>query len=330
MMTQQFSMPNTKPDNLSRPNRPMFIDPIADLKPQVGMMGDSWFICCNLTAADREFGVLIHYIKKPAADGTSTIAIADVSSSDYILDEAKPAQYADVNTGFKVTSQNLTWSADASEMHVQGTVESDNGQFDLSFKRQGPVMAYNGTGCFPLIDDQLTTYEYSFPTMAATGTITVDGTEYAVTGNGWFDRQWFPVANAATLASGETRWMWLSMKLSNGEVVAVWSATGKRERSWADILHQDGSHTIADVEPISENLFDVYQSEKSGIKWPAGWNVTIPSVNAQLQVTVDFKGQEAFAAFHRIESVTHVTGTYDGQQVTGRGCGEIVGDPQIK
>ena len=329
-MESNISMPNTKPDSMQRPNRPMFIDPVADLKPQIGMMGDSWFICCNLHAADREFGVLVHYIKKPAADGTSTIAIADVANSNYILDEAKLAKYEDAGEGFEVSSDNLLWSASASTMHTQGTVKSGTAQFDLTLQRQGPVMAYNGTGCFPLIDNQLTTYEYGFPTMNITGTITVDGTDYPVTGNGWFDRQWFPVAHAETLASGETRWMWISMRLSNGEVVAVWSATGKRERSWADILHTDGSHTIADVEPISENLFGIWKSERSGIKWPSGWNVKIPSANANLKVTVDFQGQETFVGFHRIESVTHVEGTYNGQEVIGQGCGEIVGDPKIK
>lgn len=323
-------MIHTKPDNMERPNRPMFIDPVADLKPQEGMMGDSWFICCNLDAGDREFGVLIHYIKKPTLSGTSMIAISDISSSRFILDEGKEAKYESTNDGFDVSSDNLKWSANASTMQVQGKMESGDGLFDLELKRQGPVLAYNGTGCFPLIDNELTTYEYAFPTMDVTGTITANGTSYPVAGNGWFDRQWFPVANAGTLASGETRWIWISMKLSNGEIVTVWGATGKRERSWADILHPDGSHTIADVELLSKNYFGVWTSSKSGVKWPSGWNVVIPSVNAKLKVTIDFQGQETFSLFHRIESVTHVEGTYNGQKVTGRGCGEIVGDPQIK
>lgn len=328
-MATNFSAPQTKPDNLERPNRPMFIDPIGDLHPQVGMMGDSWFICATLAAEDREFGILIHYIKKPTQSGTSTIAIADISTSRYLLDEDKPADYEPAEVGFEVSSENLKWSADAATMHVQGTVNTDD-SFELNLKRQDAVIAYNGTGCFPLLDNVLTTYEYGFPKMDITGTVKVDGKEYPVTGNGWFDRQWFPVADASTLASGGTRWMWISMTLSNGDVVAVWSATGQRERSWADILHADGSHTIADVEPISENMFDFWTSEKSGVTWPAGWNINIPSTDTKLKVTTDFQGQETFANFHRIEGVTHVEGTVAGQAVTGRGCGEIVGDPQLK
>ncbi|GBG95030.1 hypothetical protein LFYK43_14890 [Ligilactobacillus salitolerans] len=328
-MTENFSAPQTKLDNMERPTRPMFIDPVGDLHPQEGMMGDSWFICSTLDAGDREFGVLIHYIKKPTLSGTSTIAIADISTSRYLLDEAKEADYEIAGQGFEVSSDNLKWSADAATMQAKGKTEAGD-EFDLSFKRQGPAIAYNGTGYFPLIDNKLTTYEYGFPKMDITGSVTVDGKNYPVTGNGWFDRQWFPVADASTLASGDTRWVWISMPLSNGEVVAVWSATGKEEHGWADILHADGSHTIADVEPISQNMFGIWTSEKSGIKWPSGWNVTIPSVNAKLKVTIDFQGQETFEGFHRIESVTHVEGTYNGEAVTSRGCGEIVGDPQIK
>ncbi|WEV57425.1 lipocalin-like domain-containing protein [Ligilactobacillus acidipiscis] len=328
-MTTSSSKLHAKSDNMEQPNRPRFIDPVGDLYPQKGMMGDSWFICSTLTAGDREFGVLIHYITKPTLGGTSTIAIADISTNRYLLDEAKEAKYEAADPGFEVSSDNLTWSADAATMQAQGRTEAGD-SFDLSFKRQGPPIAYNGTGCFPLIDNKLVTYEYGFPKMDITGSVTVDGTSYPVTGNGWFDRQWFPVADASTLATGDTRWIWISIPLSNGEVVAVWSATGKQEHSWADILHADGSHTIADVEPISQNMFGIWTSEKSGIKWPSGWNVTIPSVNAKLKVTIDFQGQETFEGFHRIESVTHVEGTYNGEAVTSRGCGEIVGDPQIK
>lgn len=272
----------------------------------------------------------MHYVKKPFGAGVSTIALIDVSDSRCILDESQKAKFDTTESGFEILSSNLKWSANASVMRVHGRTESGDGAFELTFKRQAPLMAYNGTGYFPLLNNELATYEYGFPTMDASGTVTANGKRYSVSGNGWFDRQWFNVAKAETLASGDTRWIWISMKLSNGETVAVWSATGKRERSWADILHADGSHTIADVKPISKSHFGLWRSSKSGIIWPSGWNVEIPGVQAKLKVTFAFQGQETFANFNRVEGVIHVEGCYGGQDVTGRGCGEIVGDPKIK
>ena len=71
-------------------------------------------------------------------------------------------------------------------------------------------------------------------------------------------------------------------------------------------------------------------SAESGVVWPSGWNVVIPGLNAKLTATYTFEGQETFADFHRLEGVIHVQGTFAGQDVTGRGYGELVGDPQIK
>ena len=81
------STPVLKPDSAQRPNQPMFIDPIEDLKPQSGALADSWFVCSNLTSGDHEFGLLIHYLKGPLS-GSPTVAITDVTEGKYILDES--------------------------------------------------------------------------------------------------------------------------------------------------------------------------------------------------------------------------------------------------
>lgn len=318
-----------KPDNAGRPNLPMFIDPVADLKPQTAVMGDSWFLGCNLDADDREFGLQIHFIKTPIGPGVTTVALSDMATSRYILDDGKHGDLTETGDGFTVSSDDLTWSANPGEMRVQGRIGSGEGSFDLIIRRKGPVLPYNGTGLYPLLDNELATYQFAFPTMETVGTVTVDGRSYPVTGNTWFDRQWFGLAKAETLASGDTRWNWLAIRLSDGTIVAVWNATGKRERTWANILHPDGSLTIADVEQFSENLTGTWMSAKSGVTWPSGWNVIIPSLNAKLTATYTFEGQETFANFHRLEGVIHVQGTFAGQDVTGRGYGELVGDPQI-
>lgn len=320
-----------KPDNAGRPNLPMFIDPVADLKPQEGVMGDSWFLGCNLDADDREFGLQIHYVKKPIGPGMTTVALSDMATSRYLLDDGKDGNLTAAGDGFTVSSEDLTWSAEPGGMRVTGQIGSGEASFDLTIRRKGSVLLpYSGTGLFPLLDNELATYQFAFPLMDTVGTVTVDGQSYPVTGNSWFDRQWFKIAKAETLASGDTRWSWLSIQLSDDTIVAVWNATGKRERTWANILHPDGTLTVADVEQFSENLTGTWLSAESGVVWPSGWNVVIPGLNAKLTATYTFEGQETFANFHRLEGVIHVQGTFAGQDVTGRGYGELVGDPQIK
>ena len=87
--------------------------------------------------------------------------------------------------------------------------------------------------------------------METTGTITVHGKTYPVTGNSWFDRQWWtmPQNIKVKLGSekGDNHWMWVALKMSNGDIVAVWDVFGKRQRTWANILHPDGTLVIADA-----------------------------------------------------------------------------------
>ena len=327
----EFRNASSRPHNASRPNQPMYIDPAADLAPKKGVIADSFFVTSNLKSEDHEFGILAHYMKLPFNNGPS-IAITDVTDGKYYLDEAKGGKISGTGNGFEVKSDTLQWTANEQTMTIKGTMSSGEGSFDLTIKRQGPVLAYNGTGYFPLIDEGTPTWEFAYPVMETSGTVTVNGKTYDVTGNSWFDRQWFKsMGSDVRLGSkpGNTHWTWLSISLSNGNVVAVWDPVNKSERCWANILHPDGTLTIADVEPLSQNASDLWVSTKSGISWPSKWTVKIPGVQADLLVTSTAEGQETARNDPRIECVIHVTGTYEGKEVTGTGYAEIVEDPQL-
>ncbi|GAU75964.1 lipocalin-like domain-containing protein [Fusibacter sp. 3D3] len=318
----------SKPDNAERPNQPMFIDPIADMKPGSG----SWFITTNVTAGDQEFGLLTHHIALPFNNTTTTVAITDVTNSKYYADERKEGKIKETDEGFEVNSKNLlwTWSADKKSMSIKGQLESGEGSFDLVLIQKGPVLAYSGTGIWPLLDNASPTLEYAFPVMETTGTVTVNGQTYNVTGNSWYDRQVLSLMEKKLGSEpGNAHWTWLSISLSNGDVIAVWDVVGDRERCWANIMQPDGTLTIADVEPLSENAFEPWVSEKSGITWPSKYTLKIPGVETELLVEVTAPGQETVLDYNRMEGVIHVTGTYKGQEVTGVGYAEIIGDPQL-
>ena len=304
----------------------MFVDPIEDLKPQDNVLRDSWFICANLFSGDHEFGLLVNFVEKPMGDGP-TIAITDVTENLYILDEAEKGDVKATTDGFVIEGDNLIWTGDESGMRLQGEMVSGEGSIDLELRRQGPALAYNGTGYFPMLDNDTPTWEYAFPAMITTGTITIKGKTYPITGNSWFDRQW--VKSSKKIIGPGTHWTWMDITLSNGEIIALWDTVGTRDHSWATILHPDGSQTIADIEPVSESQSGVWTSEVSGIKWPSSWTISIPGVQTKLNVTCSSIGQET-TGLPRIESVIHVEGNYGEEVVTGIGFCEMVGSPGIK
>lgn len=308
----------------------MFIDPIADMRPGNG----SWFVTTNVKSdsGDQEFGILTHHLAVPLFDITTTVAITDVTKGKYYPDERKEGKIKETEDGFEVKSGNLqwTWSEETQAMSIKGQLKSGEGSFDLHAIRKGPVLAYSGTGIWPLVDNDSPTLEYAFPVMETTGTVTVNGQTYNVTGNSWYDRQLLSLMKKPLGSEpGNVHWTWVAFTLSNGDVVAVWDVVGDRERCWANIMQPDGTLTIADVEPLSENSSDPWVSDKSGITWPSKYTLKIPGVEAELLVGVTAPGQETLLDYNRMEGVIHVTGTYKGQEVTGVGYAEIIGDPQL-
>lgn len=136
----------------------MFIEPTADLVPGSG----SWFVTSNLKVGNHELGILVHYMEIPFSKPNSTIAITDVTTNLYLLDERKG-----------------------------GSTKIRRRLFDLKITRKSPVLPYNGTGCFPIFDNTNPTWEFAFPVMETTGTVTVKDHTYNITGSSLYGRQWF-------------------------------------------------------------------------------------------------------------------------------------------
>lgn len=320
-----------KPERPGRPNLPMFIDPVEDLKPQAGAAANSWFISSNLHAREREFGLILHYLKRIGGGG-STLAITDVTNQRFLTDDAGTGRVTALPGGFEITAPNMHWTGTANQMRVTGTMTTGQGSVDLTMRPTGKILAYNATGFYPLIDNTVTTYQYAFPEMTTEGTITLDGQALTVTGNSWFDRQWFRlkrIADARTISSGSAHWTWMAIPLSNGHTLGLWSSKDARAHDWVTILHSDGSHTVADIAPLADNQHDTWVSKHSGVRWPNRWELHIPAVQAHLTVSGAFKGQEALSGYPRLEAVIHADGTFEGEPVTGTGFCEIVNDPKI-
>lgn len=313
-------------DTPKRPNLPLFVDPREDMGPQ-GAPAESWFVFSNLRAGGREFGVVVHFLKTPF-DASPTVAIADVGGGRFFLDEDQKGKLTRTPDGFQVVGDNLRWTANENSMQIEGRLAGGE-VFNLKTRREGPTLAYNGTGYFPLIDNAVPTWQYAYPKMETAGTLTIDGVVHEVSGNSWFDRQWFR-SLSRDFASGRAHWTWIATILPNGDVLAVWNVINKRERTWANILKPDGTLIVADAEPLRQNLSALWTSARSGVTWPGQWRIIIPGTRTELTVVSTADGQETFKHNPRLEAVVHITGTHEGNAVTSVGYAEIVKDPRLR
>ena len=153
-------------------------------------------------------------------------------------------------------------------------------------------------------------YYYSLTRIATTGTITVRGQTYAVTGLSWMDHEF----STSALSAGAVGWDWFSLQLSDGRELMVFL-----------IRHADGSAdpysagTLVAVDgttcPLSPDEFKLettghWRSPHTGAVYPAGWKVVMPSVGLTLTVTPYVADQEMNVDFK-----------YWGGRGTGRGPG---------
>ena len=186
------------------------------------------------------------------------LGVPRVESDQYSLAlDFPPGHRADANGGGghdRVTLTLPTWSLDLTMASDDATVP--------------PALHYGG-----LCHDYACggyTYYYSRPRMAATGTLTLDGTALEVSGTMWFDRQYGDL-NAVV----HRGWQWFAMGMNDG---AQHHAVRHPRPAGRDVRRGDAGRTS--YRALSGADFSVavlahWTSPATGIVYPSLWKVTV-------------------------------------------------------
>jgi predicted secreted hydrolase len=297
---------------------PVFVDPVAGLTANADRPNESWYVIAHVTAGGHRYGLLAHYLSNgTATQGTasSAVSITDETTGWYTRSEVALPPRAGLSgrPGVDIHTQNITWTGDATQMQLHATVPQ--GRIDVTLRPQGNVLYNLATGYFPMFaDPQYPNYEYAFPTIDTTGTLTLNGRTEQVHGQSWMDRQWGPLP--ADLMDGHAGWTWMDLNLSNGDKISLWRTLHGSEHTWATILSPDGTHTVA-AATITADPAARWTSPTSGQTFNTHWKVTVPDRHATLDVRVTTKNQELLTPGPRYEGSATVTGTYQGHRISG-------------
>lgn len=128
--------------------------------------------------------------------------------------------------------------------------------------------------------------------LATTGTITLQGKPYVVTGSSWMDHEIF----THSLESNQAGWDWFSLQLDNGCELMLY-----RLRRKDGSIEPYSSGTF--VEPTGKSrhltLADFlmtpsrpWKSPATGANYPLQWTLQVPSLNLQLRTTAVMDAQE--------------------------------------
>jgi len=170
-------------------------------------------------------------------------------------------------------------------------------------------------------------YYYSRTSMAATGSITIDGRTLEVDGTAWFDHQW-----GDFIAIGGGGWDWFAVNLDDGTDITL-SLVRDRDGSYplvyGTLVSADGRTRHLPREAFTVDVTRHWQSPRSGADYPAGWRISLPAerLTIELEPTVadqELDTRETTGVVYW-EGSQRVRAIRDGRPVGGQAYVELTG-----
>ena len=249
------------------------VDVVADLLPKA-YDSNSWLMIGHFEAdghtLDYAFHLLANKIPGLGLQYASIVSVTDETTGHFhAQDDMFPAAEVEAaGDRLEISMPNGYLGGDWDKMRIRR--EAPGLVIDTETTAVGYPIYSKGTGRFEILG--IDVHHYSVPYLRTTGTLTVEGRRYDISGRGytWFDRGWQNHNPAATI-----KLSWLGVYLDNGEVISLYDTdVPGQEESWATVLHPDGSQSVTQVESVGASGF--WQSERSGQYYPGHWEARIP------------------------------------------------------
>ena len=324
------------PSELSHVTVPPLFDPAACLRYLPDVLRNSWFMIGYIeTKTGHWFNCLVHQIVnsqpgQPVRIG-SILNITDITGRSYRGEERvhSSGEIALSTERMRNVTPSSTIDGDHRAIHVQA--DFGWGALDFSTEFPGRFMMNGGSGLFEFLG-ATPTVQYSLPWGQGKGWLLLDGVRHEASGAFWFDRQWGQLqgvlGQAGSPVNPGDNWVWMDLNLSNGMALGLWDLElSGRRYSWVTALHPDGTHVIAEIEPLAVGAAAVWTSPKTGQRYPTRFRVRVPALDCTLDVAAVMQEQEIVSPTEpKYEGVATISGTYGGEAVTGFTLIEMVGN----
>lgn len=242
---------------------------------------------------------------------------------------------------------------DDGSYHVVSTCDEKQLKMDVVLKPMKPVTRQGNNGVVDVGIRQETMFYYFIPRNELTGTLTIGGKTFNITGTGWYDHEFGggirsgvydpdsaknEEAAAATTTEekkeGEApvkkqgekddslAWNWFSMQLDDGRDITATNLVDVLKNEVRDnfliMINKDGSREeYRDMVVTSSNP---WVSVRSGNTYPLSWELKVPSADLTLKLEAVMANQEVFTLLSRPaywEGRLNITGSQNGVPITG-------------
>jgi predicted secreted hydrolase len=221
------------------------------------------------------------------------------------------------------------WSVEALDARGEQlllTANQDGFSLDLVLNAQKPIVAHGQNGLSPKSEEPgNASYYLSITRMSAEGEIGVGEERFEVEGSAWFDHEW----STSALGPQAQGWDWFSLQFSNNTELMYFQIRNQDGTidsvsggTWVD---PDGSSLRVDVDDVAVEVLDEWTSPETGAVYPSGWRLTIPALEVDLLIEPWIQNQEMLTSFVYWEGAVQISGSVQGETVSGVGFVELTG-----
>jgi predicted secreted hydrolase len=223
------------------------------------------------------------------------------------------------------------WSAE-SPLAAPGTQILQAAEGDLAIhltvSPEKPLVVH-GTGGVSRKGSVAASHYYSFTRLATTGTLSVGGEQFDVTGNSWMDHEF----SSAELGKDLVGWDWFCLQLDDQRELMLYRL--RRTDGSADpvssgtLIDRDGRGHHLTVSEFTLEPTSYWTSQTSHARYPQRWHLTIPSQQLSFDLVPLMADQELSTT--RSTQVTYwegaieATGSIQGRTAHGQGYMELTG-----
>jgi len=199
-------------------------------------------------------------------------------------------------------------------------------QFTVSPEK--PLVVH-GTGGVSRKGSVAASHYYSFTRLATTGTLSVGGERFDVTGTSWMDHEF----SSAELGKDLVGWDWFCLQLDDQRELMLYHL--RRTDGSADpassgtLIDRDGRGHHLTVSEFTLEPISYWTSQISHARYPQRWRLTIPSQQLSFELVPLMAEQELSTT--RSTQVTYwegaieATGSIQGRAAHGQGYMELTG-----
>jgi predicted secreted hydrolase len=217
------------------------------------MFGNDQIYLAHMALVDKTSGKFIYQEKLNRAgwDAASSTNTLDVHNGNWSLRLAPE----------KSAGQEI--------FKLQGTVGSE-AAFSLYLSPKKPMVVFGTNGVSRKAEDLKASSHYlTFPRLAVAGTLTLNETNLAVTGEAWMDHEF----SSSQLGAGQVGWDWLSLQLFDGRELMAYrmrrsDGTTDPFSTVAWIVAQSAVRQIG-PDKFTWRILQHWRSPKSGSEYPS-------------------------------------------------------------